>query len=183
MGQDKAFVTLDGRTLLALALELTRSVTPDVRIVGDPAKFAPFAPVVEDMFRGCGPLGGIHAALQGSSAELNLILAVDVPFVPTALLQFLIAQARRVPAAQVTIPRGTQGWQPLCAVYRSQFADAAEKALRQGHYKIDPLFDEEKTLVIGEEDLEAAGFPWKIFRNLNTPEDLEEASREGSSVV
>src|ERR1700684_2169053 len=51
MGSDKAFVVLDGRTLLARALELARSVTSEVRIVGDPAKFAEFAaraPVVED---------------------------------------------------------------------------------------------------------------------------------------
>src|SRR6267378_5266072 len=64
MGTDKAFAALDGRTLLARALDLARSVAPDVRVVGDAAKFAAFAPVVEDVFRDCGPLGGIHAALR-----------------------------------------------------------------------------------------------------------------------
>lgn len=58
MGMDKAFVTLDGKTLLARALEVARAVTAEVRIVGDAAKFAAFGPVVEDEFRGCGPLGG-----------------------------------------------------------------------------------------------------------------------------
>lgn len=105
MGADKAFVTLDGRTLLARALELARSLTPDVRIVGDPAKFAAFAPVVEDIFRECGPLGGIHAALRASQTELNLILAVDVPFVSAALLQYLIARARNSGNATVTVAR------------------------------------------------------------------------------
>src|ERR1700722_6676083 len=81
MGADKAFVTLDGRTLLARALELARLVTADVCIVGDAEKFAPFAPVVEDEFRGCGPLAGIHAALRASAVELNLMLAGDLPFV------------------------------------------------------------------------------------------------------
>ena len=64
MGRDKAFVMLQGRTLLARALEVCRTVTSDVRIVGDRKKFAPFAPVVEDVFPGCGPLAGIHAALR-----------------------------------------------------------------------------------------------------------------------
>ena len=54
MGADKAFIELDGPTLLARALELARSVTLDVRIVGDPGKFAPYAPVVEDVFRSNG---------------------------------------------------------------------------------------------------------------------------------
>src|SRR5260370_31000989 len=129
MGADKAFIELDGRTLLARALELVRSVTPEVRIVGDPGKFAPYAPVVEDVFRGCGPLGGIHAALRASQTELNLILAVDVPFVSPALLQYLTKRARDS-AATVTVAQAGGGWQPLCAVYRREFADAAEQSLR-----------------------------------------------------
>src|ERR1022692_1796718 len=88
MGADKAFVDYEGRTLLARALDLARSVTADVRIVGSREKFAPFAPVVEDVFRDCGPLGGIHAALRASLTELNLVLAVDTPFVSWAFAQY-----------------------------------------------------------------------------------------------
>jgi phospholipid/cholesterol/gamma-HCH transport system ATP-binding protein len=177
MGSDKAFVTLNGRTLLARAMELAGSVTRDVRIVGDPAKFTPFAPTVEDLFRNCGPLGGIHAALRGSQTDLNLILAVDVPFVSAALLQYLITRARDFPAAVVTAACANGGWQPLCAVYRPQFADAAEAALGAGRYKIDALFDAERTQAVSENELESAGFSPKMFRNLNTREELEAADQ------
>jgi molybdopterin-guanine dinucleotide biosynthesis protein A len=176
MGADKAFVTLDGRTLLTRALELARSVTPDVRIVGDPAKFAPFAPVVEDVFRDCGPLAGIHAALRASQTGLNLILAVDVPFVSPALLQYLLKRALNNASAAVTVAQAGGGWQPLCAVYRREFAEAAETALQVGRYKIDAIFEATRTQTITEEELEGAGFPPKMFRNLNTPEELSEAS-------
>jgi len=174
MGADKAFVDMDGRTLLARALELAHSLTPDVRIVGDPAKFASFAPVVEDIFRNCGPLGGIHAALRASQTELNLMLAVDIPFVSPALLQYLIKRARSS-SATVTVAHADGGWQPLCAVYRREFADAAEQSLRAGRHKIDALFTAQ-TQTIAEEELEAAGFSQRMFRNLNTPEELLEAS-------
>ena len=177
MGTDKAFVTLDGRTLLARALELAHFVTRDVSIVGDPAKFEPFAPVVEDRFRDCGPLAGIHAALRSSPTELNLILAVDVPFVSSSLLHYLIMRARTSPAATATVPRINGGWQPLCAVYRSQFGDAAEQALRTGRYKVDALFAAQ-TQAIAEEELIAAGFSAKMFRNLNTRGELETAKME-----
>jgi molybdenum cofactor guanylyltransferase len=173
MGADKAFIEFDGRTLLARALDVARAVTADVRIVGDAAKFAGFAPVVEDEFRGCGPLGGIHAALRASTAELNLMLAVDVPFASTALLEFLIARAR-ASAAIVTVAR-VGGWQPLCAVYRREFAETAEKALGQGRYKIDSLFDVVSTLAVEEEELVASGFSGGMFRNLNTREEVEAA--------
>jgi molybdopterin-guanine dinucleotide biosynthesis protein A len=174
MGTDKAFVTLDGKTLLARALEVARLVTADVRIVGDAAKFGAFAPVVEDLFCDCGPLGGIHAGLRASATELNLMLAVDLPFVSRALLEYLIARAR-ISDAMVTVARAGGGWQPLCAVYRREFADVAEKALRQGRYKIDRLFDVQRTEAIGEDELNGAGFSVEMFRNLNTPEELARA--------
>jgi phospholipid/cholesterol/gamma-HCH transport system ATP-binding protein len=180
MGADKAFVTLDGSTLLARSLELARTVTQDVRIVGDTAKFAPFAPVIEDRFHDCGPLGGIHAALRASPTDLTLILAVDVPFLSPALLQYLIMRAKNSAAATVTVPRTSGGWQPLCAVYRRQFADAAEQALRSGRYKIDALFTAQ-TQAVAEDELEAAGFSTNMFRNLNTPDELEAAHKEDVS--
>jgi molybdopterin-guanine dinucleotide biosynthesis protein A len=179
MGTDKAFVLLGGRnsdTLLARALEVARAVTSEVRIVGDPAKFAAFAPVVEDIFRDCGPLGGIHAALRSSATDLNLILAVDVPFVSPALLQFLIERARGSTSATVTLAQAGGGWQPLCAVYRRAFADVAEKALQAGSYKIDTLFAAPSTKLITAEDLSNAGFSPEMFRNLNTPKELAEAT-------
>ncbi len=178
MGVDKAFVILDGRTLLARTLELARSVTVDVRIVGDPAKFAPFGPVIEDVFRGCGPLAGIHAALRASQTDLNLILAVDVPLISPALLQYLITRARTSATATVTIVRANGGWQPLCAVYRREFADAAEEALNAGRYKIDALFATQQMHAIEEDELKTAGFSSNMFRNLNTQEELAKASEE-----
>ena len=177
MGTDKAFVEYDGRTLLARALDLARSVTPDVRIVGSAEKFAPFAPVVEDIFPDRGPLGGIHAALRSSLSELNVMLAVDTPFVSWAFLQYLISQARSAPEAAAVVPRDQAGSQPLCAVYRRQFADAAETTLRAGRNRIDVLFDTVPTRVIKPEELEGAGFSRSIFRNLNTPEELEAEKR------
>lgn len=182
MGTDKAFVMLDGQTLLAHALDLARRVTNHVRIVGDAEKFAPFAPVVEDVFPGCGPLAGIHAALRASHTDLNLMLAVDLPFVSQPLLQFLIAQAND-PAAMVTVPHAARGLQPLCALYRREFADFAEIALRDGRYKIGALFEKTRTRVIAEDVLQAAGFSPQLFGNLNTPGELAEArdKRESES--
>ena len=171
MGADKAFVEFDGRTLVARALEVTRAVTADVRIVGSAEKFAALAPVVEDVFRECGPLGGMHAALRASQAGLNLVLAVDMPLVTAKLLRYLIGRAENS-SGLATVPRGAKGWQPLCAVYRREFADAAEKALRAGRYKIDSLFDTVQVQAVEERDLQAAGFSAGMFRNLNTPRDL-----------
>ena len=177
MGEDKAFLDFKGRTLLERALELAGAVASDVRIVGSAEKFAAHADVVEDVFQDCGPLAGIHAALRASSSELNLILAVDMPLVSEDLLRFLIARAES-PTITVTVPRTEEGWQPLCAVYRRNFADFAEIALHVRCYKIDALFGSIEVQTIGEQELHKAGFSPVMFRNLNTRNDLELAMRK-----
>ena len=174
MGHDKAFLNLGGRTLLEHALELGRTVTPHVRIVGSREKFSGFGPVVEDVFRDCGPLGGIHAALQASTAELNLMLAVDTPRLQAAFLQYLLQRAAES-RALVTVPRAAGGLHPLCAVYRAAFADRAEEALRAGRLRIDRLFLPADTLIVGEEEILRLSFPVTMFENLNTQEEYERA--------
>ncbi len=177
MGTDKAFLDFHGQTLLERALAVMGAVCDQVMIVGDRAKFAEYdspkyGAVVADIFPGCGPLGGIHAALAHSSAELNLMLAVDMPFVSAELLLFLWAAAEgEGNHAIVTVPRTGRGLQPLCAVYRRDFAAAAERALRAEKYKIDAAFSGVPLRVIEESELVEAGFSEQNFFNVNTPED------------
>lgn len=180
MGSDKAFLELDGQPLIRRVLGLAHAVTPEPRIVGSATKFRAFADVLEDEFPGCGPLAGIQAALRASMEELNLILAVDMPFVAVAFLQHLVRQAA-ASDAWVTAPRAEGRWQPLCAVYRREFAEIAEQSLREGKYKIDPLFRRVKVFSIEEHELRERGFSPDMFRNLNTPEDWRSAQVSAES--
>lgn len=177
MGTDKAFLTVDGQTLLERALRAMRSVCPVTVIVGAPNKFEHLGAVISDRYSGCGPLAGIHAALSHSSTELNLVMAVDLPFVVPALLRFLLTRAESS-SAIVTVPRIAAGLQPLCAVYRREFAELAEHALQAGKYKIDALFADTSVCFIESPELLASRFSDRMFANVNTPEDLEHARRE-----
>jgi molybdenum cofactor guanylyltransferase len=180
MGKDKAFLNYQGRTLLSHALELARSLSPTTRIVGSREKFKDYGEVVEDIYPERGPLGGIHAALHSSAMDLNLVMAVDMPLLSHQFLQYLLYRARNSKAIAV-VPRPQRRWQPLCAVYRRDFAALAENALLAGKNKIDPLFAMVDTLIIEEEDIRKAGFSSSLFRNLNTPEEFLELEQEAPS--
>jgi molybdenum cofactor guanylyltransferase len=179
MGTDKALLEMAGPPLIRRMLAIAGSVAPPPRIVGSAEKFHRFAEVVEDVFPGCGPLAGIHAALRASHTDLNLILAVDMPFVPPEFLRYLAEQAA-ASRALVTVPLAEGRWQPLCAMYRRAFADVAEPALREGKCKIDPLFRLVEVRSIEEGELAEHGFTSGIFRNLNTPEDVQAVLAGGS---
>ena len=176
MGREKATLELGGRTLLERALELASAVAAEALIVGPRAEFELYGRVVEDVYPGQGPLGGIHAALWASPTELNLILAVDTPFLEARFLEYLVEQARES-GAVVTLPRTADGFHPLAAVYRRAFRETAELALQEGRNKIDALFAEVETRIVEAEELERFAFAPAIFENLNTPQDVERARK------
>jgi molybdenum cofactor guanylyltransferase len=179
MGQDKAAITLNGLTLLQHALAALREVCRDVAILGKHELYGNLGPVYEDIFPGCGPLAGIHAALSNSQTRLNLIIAVDTPFLAPEFLSYLAERAKDSDAI-VTTPEIEDYTQPLCTVYSLDFLPIAEQSLRSGNYKIVPLFPEGRTLVIQEAELRQLAFAADMFENLNTPEDLARARRRFS---
>ncbi len=171
MGRDKAFLEFEGANLLDRAMRTASAVAAKVFIVGDPDKFPPCPSVIADEYRDRGPLAGIHAALRRSATELNLILAVDLPFVSPDFLQFLVKRAEAAQAL-VTLAEADGRLQPLCAIYRQTFAEVAEGALRRGQNRIDRLFTREITQRIAESEWSSQGFPRKLFHNLNSPSDM-----------
>lgn len=177
MGTDKAFLEFQGKTLLGNALELGRAVADEVRIVGDPAKFEDFGTVVEDIYPGRGPLGGIHAALKRSETDLNLMIAVDLPLLEVRFLRYLM-QAAEHSGAVVTVPRVAGYYEPLCAVYRTEFLTLAEQALIAGRNKIDAVFTRIGLRTVDDQELAQHHFSPEMFRNVNTPEDWKLAQEE-----
>jgi molybdenum cofactor guanylyltransferase len=193
--RDKARIRLaaGGPTLLETALEAVRAVAGEVFILGSAERYGAYGETVADIFPGCGPLGGIHAALSRTKTDFNLIIGVDTPFLSPALLGYIVDRAmgkddvRGKNVAQethdaqqrqlVTAPVIDDYPQPLCAVYSREFLPVAEQALQAGRYKIVPLFTPERTLLIPEAELREFAFTAEMFENLNTPEDLERARR------
>jgi molybdopterin-guanine dinucleotide biosynthesis protein A len=170
MGEDKALLTFGGRSLLQRALDTAAPVAADLCIVGAKERYGSFGRVIEDIYPGCGPLGGIHAALTSTSTELNLLLSVDMPLMSAAFLAWLVETAARA-TELIVVPDAAGGPQPLCAMYRRAVASAAEEALKAGDYKVGHLFSRVPTRMLGEHEIVAAGFPPEIFRNINTREE------------
>jgi molybdopterin-guanine dinucleotide biosynthesis protein A len=182
MGRDKAFLPWAHGTLLSHATELLGTVAPNVLIVGDAKKFGSYGDVVEDIYRDHGPLGGIHAALSRTTTDLNLMLAVDLPLIEARFLQFMVGLAQGTDAL-ITVPRSGGVSQPLCAIYRREFAKSAEQALQAGRNKIDPLFATVKTRIIEEDEFTRAGFAPAMFRNLNTPGEWQDEQRRSGTAT
>jgi len=178
MGRDKALLLLGGRTLLERALALAHGISPRVVVLGSREKYAATGErIIEDEFPGCGPLAGIHAALGTSETDLNLILSVDMPFVPLKFFTYLLERARSRPTAQVTVPRVGGIAQGTCIACRRSFRSVCESRLKLGLCKVEDAIRLASPEYVEEEEIRARGIGPDVFRNLNTPEDLTEPQK------
>jgi len=176
MGADKALLDFDNQKLLERALRSVSSVAGKSYIVGSKQRYGSFGEVVEDIYPGCGPLGGIHAALTATSTDLNLILSVDMPLMTADFLRWLLDQAAATEDS-IVVPDIAGGLQPLCATYRRSVVNMAERALQAGDYKIGHLFSQLPTRILREPEILAAGFAAAIFQNVNTPQEYAQCRR------
>jgi molybdenum cofactor guanylyltransferase len=94
MGRDKALLEFCGEPLIQRTISTLRSVGLKGSIAGAQSSLAKFAPVVEDREPGHGPLGGVCAAMESTTARYGVFLSVDSPFVPPSLLVFLLHHAK-----------------------------------------------------------------------------------------
>ena len=174
MGTDKALLPFGEKTLLQLALEKAKLVSPTTIIVGSRERYGSYGEVIEDRFPGCGPLGGIHSALCATQTDLNLVMSVDMPMMSAEFLCWMVKVAASGQELAV-VPETRQRLQPLCAVYRRGAKCVIEQALLLHEFKVSAIFTSIPTRYVQEDELVAAGFSPEIFINLNTPAEYEAA--------
>jgi molybdopterin-guanine dinucleotide biosynthesis protein A len=175
MGRDKALLAWGETDLLGHALARLRSATPDVRILSGPERryLDRGAPVEADLVNDSGPLAGILTGLSLSGGRAGLFLAVDLPFVPVALLARLLELAEGADAA---VPVSERGPEPLCAVYGPRCLEPIRRRVAAGDLKMTSFWPEVRVRELPPPDLLAFGDPGVLFRNVNWPADLEGAA-------
>jgi molybdopterin-guanine dinucleotide biosynthesis protein A len=131
MGSDKALVELDGKPLIAHALQSLREAGLVASIAGARSPLQPYAPVVEDSEPDHGPLSGVCAALTSTSAPWAVILPIDLPLLPASLLVFMLHHAR-VTGAAVTLASVNGFSQTFPAILHRPILPALENELKAG---------------------------------------------------
>lgn len=170
MGHDKALIERDGRTLIANAVELLRSGTDELLIIGDPEKYAHIGPlVIADDTAGQGPLGGIVTALRYAWNDRLVVLACDMPNITGAFIEHIKALSDADHDAVVAQCDGRL--EPLAAVYRRTCRSVFAAQLAKGELKMSDAIERVRTRYVqvcpGED-----GWPADLFRNINSPGDL-----------
>jgi len=191
-GTDKALARLGDKTMLQRTGELLASVCQDVTVVAAAGKYvdSPW-PVIADRWPGEGPLGGILTALhhvrdarlaekaqdaEGDPCSFALILSCDMPFLTTEFLRFLADRALASEAA-IIVPEAAGRIEPLCACWCSASVEAIQPAFDAGGRKVTEAMKHASMEVLDEADWKRFDSDGRLFWNMNTAADYEEARR------
>lgn len=171
MGRDKAWLELEGKSLLTHALEKVRSLGIfEVYISGRPGVdySAYHSEVLHDLEPGFGPMGGIERALFASTAPLLLVLAVDLPRMSAA---FLARMRSKCDPLTGVVPFLREQVEPLAAIYPKRCHALAFSALTKGQREVHRFANacrEERAV----RRLAVPPGDAPCFLNWNCPEDL-----------
>jgi len=180
-GQDKALVEIDGAPMLLRMRALLGRVATEVSVIAPLQKYAALGITgVPDRWDGQGPLAGIITALltttEAGSAEWNLIIGCDMPFLTQEWLSYLLKRAL-ASGAEVVAPKSVQGLEPLCACWRTSTALKLQRAFDGGTRKITEAMKQLPLEVVDESDWKRFDSAGRLFWNMNTAADYDEAKR------
>jgi molybdopterin-guanine dinucleotide biosynthesis protein A len=201
-GRDKGSLIVDGRTILERQIAELSRVTGDVLIVersgldragfrfstarraearraeaAVPVAGAVVPRLISDIVPGCGPLGGVHAALTEARGDALFVAACDMPYLDAGFIRYLLGLTAD---ADAVVPRTERGYHPLCAVYTRACLHPIARRLADRRLKMIDLLNDVRTRIVTPEELNRFSGDGKLLANVNTPAEYAglEAGRD-----
>jgi len=174
LGQDKAFLTIDGRPLVARAVDHLARLSDDVLVVtNDLNRYERLdlpARLVPDQQPGRGALMGIYSGLLATRHHHALAVACDMPFLSESLLRYMLPLAE---GYDVVIPCLNGLLEPLHSIYSRECLPPIAQILGRGQRQIIAFFGDVRVRQVLTEEIDRFDPQHLSFVNINTLADWE----------
>jgi molybdopterin-guanine dinucleotide biosynthesis protein A len=178
LGRNKAVEPLGGDLLIARVIGRLSQVSEQTVVVVNDRQRASELPlpdsasVVVDAYPGKGSLGGIFTGLSAADTDWGIVVACDMPFLNVDLLKHMLSIRDGLDAV-VPVVGGRP--EPTHAVYSKVCLPHIRRRLEADDLKIARFFDDVRTRLVPEEDIDLLDPEHLSFFNVNTQEDLDRA--------
>jgi len=169
MGQDKALLRFRYQPLIEHALKPINACFHRYTISVHQHKPSLTGRQVCDAMQGHGPMVGITSAMQRVDTRWVFVMACDMPFASTALIQAMAQQRRQ---QQVIVPRVNNIMQPLFAFYEKSCLPTLQAHLDAKQYSIKKMIATLNTTMINESLCRQYDPKLLSFFDLDTPDDV-----------
>lgn len=130
--------------------------------------------IVEDEWKNCGPLGGIHSVINASTTSWVATLPCDMPLLSPEVYRFL--WSHRQPDVPV-VAISHQGVEPLVAVWPKKLSHSPvlEEMLTAKKFSLRTVLKNLNCCYV--EVFDMPGYRPEFFANVNYPQDLLDLQR------
>lgn len=179
MGTDKRHIMLNGQTLFERSLATLEGLFSEVLVVlaeDDYELAIRNNKIVLDLIPNCATAGGLFTGLSYAQHNMVFVVACDMPFLHNSLITYMASCAV---GFDITVGKLLHGVQPLHGFYRKSCLATLEEMIRGNDLKLQHLLKKPGLAVnvLPEAELRAMDRQLLSFMNLNTPGDLEMATK------
>lgn len=181
MGRDKAFVEVEGRSMLDWVTAALSEATDRVVIAGRQGTLLGFNAVADPVDGPAGPLAGLASALGEAvkaGAVAAMVVAVDQPFVRAETLTHLVDEFR----GQAVVPEADSVRQVTCALYPAAWIDEASVELAAGG-SIQSLLGRMPHALVAPARWSAWGEDGRSWFSVDSPAAIDEGIQRYGSVL
>jgi len=170
MGQDKTQLVYHGKAQRDYAVEiLENSLLQTFVSVAQDQKISSHE-YIQDKFVDLGAFGAICSAFQHDPNKAWLVVATDLPFVTEDLIKLLLKKRNQKKIATAIKGKSKEFVEPLIAIYEPKAYPVLLNYMAQGYSC------PRKVLI--NSDVEIVEVDDALIRNINTPEQFQEAIKE-----
>ena len=168
MGKDKSKLDYHGKPQRQIVKELLE--TNNFETFYSVQNASEISEEISDKFINLGPFGGICSAFQKDPNSAWLVLATDLPFVDDKVIQQLLKYRNPSKVATAIKGKSKQFVEPLITIYEPRAYPILLQYLAQG-------YSCPRKMLINS-DVEIVEIDDSFIRNVNTPEEFEDAKKE-----
>jgi molybdopterin-guanine dinucleotide biosynthesis protein A len=178
MGTSKAMLPFGNETMLQRVVRLLGTVVSPIVCVAAKEQELPRLPdgiiVTRDEREARGPLEGLRAGLKALPENVDgaYVTSCDVPLLVPAFVTRMIELSKGYDIAVTEIDGFAH---PLSAIYRRVALAPAEALLAQDKLRVAFLFDAVRTRRVATSEMTGVDPELLTLKNINTPEDYQQA--------
>jgi len=171
-GQNKAFLKICGTPLIDSVTEAMKTIFKRVILVANEKKDYEYLeiPIVEDLVKGLGPIGGIYTGLMSMPDKAGFFIACDMPFINSQLVRYMVDIKKDNHAA--VVPSVASEIEPLHAIYTQSCIKPIRSLIDSHRYQVRLFYDYIPVRYVREEEVKKFCRPSMAFLNVNTPDEF-----------
>ncbi|WP_066220945.1 molybdenum cofactor guanylyltransferase [Formosa haliotis] len=168
MQTEKGLVVFNEKPFIEWILDAVKPISNQIFLITENTDYSIYNyPLIADIHKNKGPVGGIHTALKHTSTQQNLILSCDIPMISTHILTRYLINSKVINSDIAFVSDSTRDY-PLIGMYSTNNLPKFENAINRNHLKLMSLIQDSTF-----HRIQVASKDFKALYNINTKDELQ----------